>query len=238
MNDQAASRRSQLRQAPAYAFAEAARYLRLPTSTLRAWCLGQGYGSKQARPPFERVIEIADPKAKALSFMNLVEAHVLASLRRELEVPLPKIRDAVAYLQRELNSPRPLAEQRFYTDGADLLIEHLGGLLNLNRRQYEIKDVIQAYLQRVVRDTGGLPIKLYPLTREQAPGDQPSHIVIDPQVAFGRPVLVGTGVPTAVLAERFKAGEDEAALAADYGVETRAVAEAIRCELDLQLKAA
>ena len=41
-----------------------------------------------------------------------------------------------------------------------------------------------------------------------------------------------------MLAERFKAGEDEAALAADYRVETRAVAEAIRCELDLQLKAA
>ena len=237
MNDRT-ERINQLRQAPAYAMAEAAHYLRLPTSTLRAWCLGQAYGPKQDRAPFARVIEIADPKAKALSFMNLVEAHVLASLRRELAIPLPKIRDAVHYLQRELNSSRPLAEQRFYTDGADLLIEHLDGLLNLNRRQYEIKDVIQAYLRRVERDSSGLPIKLFPLTREQAPGTQPSHIVIDPQVAFGRPVLVGTGIPTAVLAERFKAGEDEAALAEDYGVEPGAIAEAIRCELDLQLKAA
>jgi uncharacterized protein (DUF433 family) len=232
------SRIERLRQAPAYAMAEAAHYLRLPTSTLRAWCLGQAYGPKQSRPPFERVIEIADPKAKALSFMNLVEAHVLASLRRELEVPLPKIRDAVVYLQYELNSSRPLAEQRFYTDGADLLVEHLGGLLNLNRRQYEIKDVIQAYLRRVERDASGLPIKLYPLTRVQAPGQQPSHIVIDPQVAFGRPVLVGTGIPTAVLAERFKAGEDEDALADDYGVAKEGIVEAIRCELDLQLRAA
>jgi uncharacterized protein (DUF433 family) len=184
------------------------------------------------------VIELADPKTKALSFMNLVEAHVLASLRRELAIPMPKIRDAVKYLQRELNSSRPLAEQRFYTDGADLLIEHLDGLLNINRRQFEIKDIIRAYLRRVERDTDGLPIKLYPLTREQAPGTQPSDIVIDPQVAFGRPVLVGTGIPTAVLAERFKAGEDEAALAEDYGVAPSAIAEAIRCELDLQLKAA
>lgn len=233
-----ASRIEQLRQAPAYAMAEAAHYLRLPTSTLRAWCLGQAYGPKQSRPPFERVIEIADSKAKALSFMNLVEAHVLASLRRELEVPLPKIRDAVVYLQHELNSSRPLAEQRFYTDGADLLVEHLGGLLNLNRRQYEIKDVIQAYLRRVERDASGLPIKLYPLTRVQAPGQQPRHVVIDPQVAFGRPVLVGTGIPTAVLAERFKAGEDEDALAEDYGVTKEGIVEAIRCELDLQLRAA
>src|SRR5208283_1492914 len=30
---------------PAYPFAEAAHYLNLPLSTLRAWCLGQGYQS-------------------------------------------------------------------------------------------------------------------------------------------------------------------------------------------------
>jgi uncharacterized protein (DUF433 family) len=31
-------------------------------------------------------------------------------------------------------------------------------------------------------------------------------IVIDPRVAFGRPVLTGRSVPTAILADCFKAG--------------------------------
>ena len=33
-----------LREMPAYGIAEAAGYLRLPVSTLRAWMLGQRYG--------------------------------------------------------------------------------------------------------------------------------------------------------------------------------------------------
>jgi hypothetical protein len=30
---------------PAYPFVEAAHYLNIPLSTLRAWCLGQGHGA-------------------------------------------------------------------------------------------------------------------------------------------------------------------------------------------------
>ena len=222
-----------LRETPAYSPAEAAHYLRLPVSTLRAWCLGQGYGG-QKRARFEPVIEIADRKRRSLSFVNLVEAHVLAAMRREFGIPLPKIRDAVAYLRKELHSNRPLAEQQFVTDGVDLLIEHLGQLLNVNRRQFELREVMYAYLRRVERDERGVPVKLFLLTRHQTPVEQPTHVVVDPRVAFGRPVLAGTGVPTAVLAERFKAGEDQRALAEDYGVELQAIAEAIRCELELR----
>ena len=119
------------------------------------------------------------------------------------------------YLRAELHSPRPLAEQQFATDGVDLLIEHFGRLFNVNRRQFELREVMDAYLQRVERDEQGLPVKLFLLTRQQAPAEQPALVVVDPRVAFGRPVLAGTGVPTAVLAERFKAGEDaRAAMAA------------------------
>ena len=50
-------------------------------------------------------------------------------------------------------------------------------------------------------------------------------------IAFGRPVLVGKGVPTAVLADRFKAGDTLADMAQDYDTSTQAIEEAIRCEL-------
>jgi len=42
-------------------------------------------------------------------------------------------------------------------------------------------------------------------------------VVIDPHVSFGRPVLAGTGIPTAVLAEQFKTGDPVLVLAKDYG---------------------
>ena len=59
-------------------------------------------------------------------------------------------------------------------------------------------------------------------------------MVIDPHVSFGRPVLVGTGIPTAVIAERYKAGESIDELAGDYGRGPSEIEEAIRCELWLE----
>lgn len=54
----------------------------------------------------------------------------------------------------------------------------------------------------------------------------------DADVSFGRPVLEGTGIPTAIVAERYKAGETIEELADDYERPSRDIQEAIRCELE------
>ena len=51
---------------------------------------------------------------------------------------------------------------------------------------------------------------------------------------LGRPVLAGTGIATAVIAERYKAGESTAELAQDYGREQAEIEEAMRCERKLE----
>ena len=51
------------------------------------------------------------------------------------------------------------------------------------------------------------------------------------QISYGRPVLVGTGIPMALLAEPYKAGESIDELAEDYGRQRKEIEEAIRCEL-------
>jgi hypothetical protein len=58
---------SDTRVLPAYGFAEAAKYLRLPVPTLRSWSLSLGKASP--------VFITDDPERRFLSFMNLVEAH-------------------------------------------------------------------------------------------------------------------------------------------------------------------
>ena len=60
---------------------------------------------------------------------------------------------------------------------------------------------------------------------------EPRVVVIDPHISYGRPVLVGTGIPTAVVAERYKAGESIDELAEDYSRSRKEIEEAIRCEL-------
>jgi uncharacterized protein (DUF433 family) len=101
--------------------------------------------------------------------------------------------------------------------------------------QLAMREIVRALLRRVDRDNHGLAIRLYPFSRRPtlptALDESPRAVVIDPRVAFGRPVLVGTGITTFTIAERFDAGEQLEALAADYGRSLSEIQEAIRGEL-------
>jgi hypothetical protein len=55
---------------PAYPFIEAAHYLNVPLSTLRAWCLGQGCRSDGKTRRFRPLIRLDANDRRALSFLN------------------------------------------------------------------------------------------------------------------------------------------------------------------------
>ena len=93
--------------------------------------------------------------------------------------------------------------------------------------------LLDAHLRRIERDPSGLAVRLYLFTRKRTP-QEPKVVVIDPMISFGKPVLAGTGIPTAVIAERYKAGESMDELAGDYGRERFEIEEAIRCELEVE----
>jgi uncharacterized protein (DUF433 family) len=222
------------RELPAYSLTEAARYLRMPEATLRSWVVGRSYPTTAGQRFFRPVIRLPKIGLPVLSFVNMVEAHVLEAIRRQENIALRKARAAVAFLERHYNSRHPLVEHQFETDGLDLFIQKAGLLINLSQAgQLAIREVVTSYLRRVERDVKGLPIRLYPFTRKREP-EEPRAVMIDPLVSFGRPVLAGTGIATAVLAERFKAGESVEELAQDYGRTVLDIQEALRCELPLE----
>jgi uncharacterized protein (DUF433 family) len=222
----------EIRCTPAYSFVEAAHYLNLPVSTLSSWFRGQTYKHNDEIRRFLPVIRLDGEPGEGLSFLNLVETHVLAAIRREHRIPLQKVRRALEYVERQLGLERPLISARFETDGIDLLVHELEKLVNVSQAgQLEIEPLVRMFLKRIKRDPAGVPIKLYPFTRKTVSDDEPEPVEIDPRVAFGRPVLAGRGVPTAVLADRFKAGDSLADLAQDYDTSSQIIEEAIRCEL-------
>jgi uncharacterized protein (DUF433 family) len=219
------------RELPSYGIAEAAHYLRIPVATLRSWVRGRYYPTDAGPRYFKPVITLPDPELASLSFVNLVEAHVLDAIRREHRVPLPNVRSAVDYVQRHFNSKHPLAEQKFETDGVNLFVSRFENLISASESgQLTIRELIKAHLRRIEHDTSGLAARLYPFTRQNNL-DQPRIVVIDPLVSFGRPTIAGTGVATSILAERYKAGDSMDALADDYGCQRAQVEEAVRCEL-------
>lgn len=223
-----------VRDMPAYGVGEAAHYLRIPLATLRSWVLGRFYPTDAGKKFFRPIVSLPDRNKPLLSFVNLVEVHVLDAIRRQHEVPLHMVRRALDYLQRHFPAAHPLAVQQFETDGMNLFVEKFGQLINASQAgQTEMRGLLEMHLRRVDRDAGGFPIRLYPFTRKRE-ADEPKAVVIDPFVSFGRPVLAGTGIATAVVAERYKAGESIDDLAHDYGRERSDIEEAIRCELSLE----
>lgn len=223
-----------LEEQPAYSLTEASRYLSIPPATLRSWVAGRKYSTEAGPRFFRPVIQLPDDARAGLSFANLVEAHVLDAIRRRHRVPLSKIRQAIEYLRKHFSSKHPLAEQRFETDGIDLFIDKFGRLINVTQSgQIALREVLKAHLHRVEHDATGTAVRLYPFTRKRDL-NEPKVILIDPRISYGRPVLAGTGIPTAIVAERYKAGESIDELAEDYGRSRDDIEEAIRCELWLE----
>jgi uncharacterized protein (DUF433 family) len=221
------------RHLPAYTVSEAAHYLYVPVATLRSWVVGRMYPVSGGARQFEPLISVPEGKPRLLSFTNLVEAHVLAAIRRKHGVTLPNVRSAMDHLNTQYGIDHPLVDVRFKTDGLSLFVERLGELVNVSMGgQTAIREVMEAHLARVEHDDKGLAARLFPFTRFGAADvDQPRTVMIDPRIAFGRPVLAGTGIPTAVLADRYKAGESMQELATDYDCNRSLIEEAIRCEL-------
>lgn len=110
---------------PAYSVTDAARYLRIPLVTLRSWLKGRSYATKNGQQAFEPLIQRPDPTLPQLSFINLVEAHVLRIIRETHQVKLDKVRAALDYMTQELGTNHPLVVKKFQTDGIDLFVDQI-----------------------------------------------------------------------------------------------------------------
>jgi len=215
---------------PVYAISEAAHYLRLPVATIRSWAMGRKYPTRSGATAFLPLIDIADPDGLLLSFRNLGELHVLGSIRRAHQVKLLAVRQAIDYLRKKFRSDHPLLEREMLTDGKDLFINQYEHLVNISQDgQMEMRQIMAVYLKRIKWDHGGMPVRLFPFTRDRY-AESPEIISIDPKIRFGKPCISGTRIPTAIIAERHQAGDSIVLLAEDYGRKAEEIEEAIRYE--------
>ena len=223
-----------IRARPAYTISDAARYVLVPPATLRSWIAGRFYPTRaDARKRFEPVIRVPGSGSPwLLSFNNLAEAHVLATLRRHYQIKLETIRNAVRYMERKFHDQHPLINPGMRTDGVELFLEQFQTLEGVSREgQLAMKDVLESSLARLDWGSEGSVVRLFPFTRlGVAEGMGPRIVVIDPRVSFGKPVIVGTRIPTKAIFDRWTAGDSVDDLAKDFARPSLEVEEAIRCE--------
>src|ERR1700689_2378659 len=91
-----------------YGALDAAHYLRVPYQTLRYWIRGS-----DTMEPIIRPAETGPPR---LSFMNLMECHMLSAMRTNYNLRLPKVRKALRTLATMFPTPHPLVNRDFETD--------------------------------------------------------------------------------------------------------------------------
>ena len=218
-----------LRDQPAYGLAEAARYLKLPAATLRSWVVGRAYPKGETVATFRPLIKPARKQPPLLSFYNLIEAHVLRSLRTEHGVAIRELREAIKYAERTLKIERLLLNKDLRTHAGEVFLDEYGKLINLSTSgQIAMHRLLEEHLKRVEWDQWQFPVRLYPYVSSEPTAER--HIAIDPGIAFGRPIVLRAGVATEAIAERIDAGETVAALPEDYDLEPEEIEEAVLYE--------
>ena len=215
------------RDLPRYTYPEAARATGVPASTIAAWVRGQGYNRKNDRGFFRPVIE--RPGDGRLSFYNLIEVHVLRSLRTKHAVKLQHVREAAEVAERQYDIPKLLLSDQLRFAAGQLFLEQYGRIVELSpAEQLYLHNVLFAYLDRIEFGEGGLPEDFSPLERLTSTGRK--LILVSPFISFGRPIVRRLGITTHAIAERINAGESEQAVIDDYGLEPAELTEALAYE--------
>ena len=211
---------------PNYALAEAARYLRIPASTVRYWAKGGTVTTPERRIHFEQVL--VGPPRQRLTFLDLTELLVVRELRETFNVSLASIRKAQRFVQDAFEGPWFLYDLRVF--GQDIFIQHIepGPIAATRSGQMAFEGFLEEFLQRVRVDEHGIPSNIYPRVVDSA---NPLPVRISPVVAFGNPTISGTGIKTRTVSSRYDAGESLDDIARDYGISRALVADAIRFQV-------
>lgn len=218
-----------------YTPAEAGRLLRIAPSKISRWLRGHTIGSKSYEPLWDPEVDLGDGRV-FLGFRDLMEVRVAAAFIAA-GVSSIRVRAAINFARDVLGRDYPLATNQFRTDGREIFL-HIAEkdpdgndrerLLNLFRRQYEFKEIIDPILKSVEFDDSDSPIKWWPEGRH-------GKVVIDPARSFGQPIDAESSVPTAALAAAAKVEGIHGAATA-YAVSDASVRRAIQFEASMEQK--
>lgn len=214
-----------------YSFPEAAKLSGVDASTLRRWLRGYTYRPKgTARHAVEALWNspLADEDVDAISFGDLLEVRFVNAFRQH-GVTIQTIRVAAQHARELFGTNYPFTNRRFRTDGRGIFAEAIREtgeeeMMDLGKKQYVFEKVVRPSLYSGIEfGDDELAKRWFPIPNSKA-------IVLDPQIAFGKPIVAEAGVRTDILYDAFLAENDKHMVARLYEVSVSAVEHAIRFE--------
>lgn len=185
-----------------YSPADAARLIGIASAAkLRGWL--NGWPNSSSGPIVARDF-IGE---RTVSFLDLMELRFIEAFRRQ-GVSMPTLRKAAARARTDWDTQHPfaLSKARYITDRRKIFAqvaeqEKDRATWDMASGQHEMWDVIEATIAKGVEfdPKSDLAQRWTP-----HPDEFPS-VLLDPKVAFGKPALSDTGVPTAAVIRMWRA---------------------------------
>jgi len=214
---------------PAYTLADVARYVGASEPTIRAWFRGRPAASSKKgafrRAAVKPILPTGAGPREMLSFLDLIEAHMLFALRKAYNFPLGRVRKAAEYVASLEGSLMLLAHKDFIHDHRDLFLGENQRLLSLTEGgQLADKTILEKGLHQVTFGSDGYVEKFFPNSK----GKPQQDFMVNPSVNFGRLSVARINVGADALFQRVDAGEKIEDIAEDYGATQAEIVEAIR----------
>lgn len=177
--------------APIYSIAEVHRLVGLSRWRISRWLRGYKYDGGEQEPVIRRSIP---PESTYASFLDLID---LLFVKKFIErgFSLQLIRKALEEARLHLGTPH-FARSKFFTSSDKIILELPRSSNNmialLTGGQRALSEVIEKVYDKLDFEEVtefGFVTRWYPEGRE-------GYIIIDPQVSFGRPTIMGSGIAT------------------------------------------
>lgn len=174
--------------------AAAAVLLRETPETIRRWAFGYVRTRPRRRveqPPLIGGEAPSVRRARELTFLELVEL-IHVRVLRHTGVECQAVRAAGLAAGRFLGTPHPFATRPLYADPLRIFEAALGkreaaALTELRACGAEIERRLRPYLGQLDFGVDGVAARWWPMGRQ-------GGVVVDPAIAFGAPVVDGTGI--------------------------------------------
>src|SRR5260370_8893604 len=174
----------------------------VPEDTLNYWLEGGTYRGRQYKPVIR---EQPRGNRASVTWAEFVEAGLLREYRRTHRIPMAELRGFIDQMRQKLDVPYPLAHQRPYVSGKDLLAQaqDVAGLdadlclVAVVRGQYVLTPSADSFYKRVTCE-GDPTAELRPHADPQSP------VLMRPGTRFGLPAI--KGIRTVILWEHEQAG--------------------------------
>lgn len=211
-----------------YTLKEAERFTGADSREVSRWLFGYSFKNGASAPLWRTQLIGLEDGQKFIGFRDLLELRIVKTFI-EHNVSLRVIRAAIDSARDIFSTDYPFTANRFLTDGKSIFYEALQShgdveLTDLVKRQVVFEHIIRPELYAGIEFTAnGKAKRWFPLKRNTA-------IVLDPEIAFGKPILADYGIRTDVLASSFAAEGDKKVVAALYDIPLAALNTALRYE--------